>query len=311
MEAAPFHDDVAEGPADAMAYWVNAADGLRIRVAHWPKDGAIGTVLIFPGRTEYAEKYGRDAAALAERGFATVAIDWRGQGLAARLQDDRNIGHVGKFIDYQLDVAAVMDHCAALDLPKPWYLLGHSMGGCIGLRALHEQIDVAAAAFSAPMWGIQMSAVMRPAAWALSSLSRYLRFSHVFAPGQLAQPYVLRAAFEVNTLTSDEDMFHYMRRQLEGYPDLALGGPSLHWLNEALVEMRTLANMPAPDIDCVTFLGTDEAIVDTDRVHARMESWPNGDLVMIQNGRHEVLMETPAHRTAIFDRLAEHFIAHR
>lgn len=303
MEAAPFYADVADGPAGGAAHWLTTDDGLRIRVGHWPAAEAKGTVLIFPGRTEYIEKYGRVARKLTGAGFATVAIDWRGQGIAARMQPDRFLGHVDSFADYQRDVDATIAHIEALDLPKPWIVLGHSMGGCIGLRSVMNGLDVRAAVFSAPMWGILMSAALRPVAWGLSSISKPLRFSHIFAPGQQAEPYVHRSDLSDNKLTADADHFEHLRKQIETYPDLALGGPSLHWLNEALIEMRTLAAMPSPDLPCLCLLGSDEAIVDPARVHDRMAQWPKGELLMIEGGRHEVLMETPDRQAQIFGRL--------
>lgn len=270
-------------------------------MGHWPLKDAKGTVLIFPGRTEYIEKYGRAAAEFAARGFASVAIDWRGQGIADRLLDNRAVGHVEAFKDYQLDVAAVLAQMETLNLPKPYHLLGHSMGGCIGLRALNEGLPVETAAFSAPMWGIKMSPALRPIAWGLSTVSKPLGFGGVFAPGQQAETYVLRAEVGDNTLTSDPTNFEILQNQLQTHPDLALGGPSLHWLNESLREMRMLSLLPSPDIPCVTFLGSKEAIVDPDRIHDRMGSWPNGELMLLENGRHEVMMETAAIRTRVFD----------
>jgi lysophospholipase len=134
LSPAPFYGDLAEGPDGAAAWWVTTSDGLRVRVGHFPAaQPAQGTVLLFPGRTEYVEKYGRTAQAFAQRGFHTVAIDWRGQGLADRLLDDPRTGHVHVFDDYQLDLAAVMAAVHELDLPRPFHLLGHSMGGCFGM----------------------------------------------------------------------------------------------------------------------------------------------------------------------------------
>lgn len=304
MEQAPFFADVAEGPDGGQAVWAHASDGLRIRVGWWQPEGeARGTVLIFPGRTEYIEKYGRDAQVLTKAGYAVLAIDWRGQGIADRMVANERVGHVDEFPDYQRDVAAALSVAEEAGLPRPWHLLGHSMGGCIGLRALYEGLPVNSAVFSAPMWGIRLAAPTRPAAWVLSWSGSRLGLGHLMSPGTKEDPYPLDADFDGNKLTSDEDMFNYMRRHLTVHPELSLGGPSLHWLNQALAETLALAKRPAPNVDCLTFLGTDEAIVDAGRIQSRMDSWSNGELVMLPGARHEVLMETPETRKAIFDRM--------
>lgn len=307
--AAPYHADIAGNPS-GLCHWLTCVDGVRIRVGHWPLKGAVGTVLIFPGRTEYIEKYGRCATELAKRGFASVAVDWRGQGIADRLLANRAVGHVDMFEDYQLDVKAMLAHVKSLGLPEPYHLLGHSMGGCIGLRSLNDGLGVQSVAFSAPMWGIKMSPALRPIAWGLSSVSKQLGFSDVFAPGQQAETYVLRATAADNTLTSDSSNFDILQNQLMVQPDLALGGPSLHWLNEALREMRILSQRPSPDVPCVTFLGSDETIVDPARIYERMDNWASGELVFLPDARHEVLMETQAIRTRVFDKAAALFSAH-
>lgn len=311
MEAAPLHAELAEGPDPGAAHWIAAADGVRLRVVHWAGGAPRGTVLLFPGRTEYAEKYGRAAADLAARGYATLTVDWRGQGLADRVHPNPRLGHVGAFPDYQQDVAALVRAAAALDLPRPYYLLAHSMGGAIGLRALHEGLEVAAAVFSAPMWGIYLNALQRPAAWAVSALSRPLGFGGRFTPGTAGEGYVLSSQFEENDLTGDAEMFDYMRRHLEAVPDLALAGPSLAWLNEALRETRTLARRPAPDYPALTFLGTAERIVCPFAIAQRMERWPGGRLHRIEGARHEMMMEGPDTRAAFFDAAAELFERHR
>ncbi|MEO9862797.1 MAG: alpha/beta hydrolase, partial [Yoonia sp.] len=77
MDIAPFHDDVAYGPDGGAAHWVTTVDGLKIRVGHWTCADVKGTVLIFPGRTEYVEKYGDAAREFLEANYATVSIDWR------------------------------------------------------------------------------------------------------------------------------------------------------------------------------------------------------------------------------------------
>ena len=310
MENAPLFHDVAEAPAGGAAWWLTCADGVRIRVAAWT-GGTLGTVLMFPGRTEYIEKYGPAAADLGKRGYSMLVIDWRGQGLADRPLDDRETGHVAGFRDYQQDVAAALQAARDLSLPQPYYLIGHSMGGAIGLRAMLNGLPVKAAVFSAPMWGIRIAPSLRPVAWALAASSRHMGRGHRYAPGTGPATYVREAPFEDNLLTTDPAMFAFMQRQLDAHPELALGGPSLQWLHEALRETRSLRAAAAPKIPTITALGTLERIVDPRHVKDRMARWPGGRLDMIEGAEHEVMMETPSIRKAFFDTAAELFEAHQ
>lgn len=309
LTPAPYHADIADGPDDARAFWLTASDGVRIRVAVWG-GGTKGTVLLFPGRTEYVEKYGRSAKDLLAHGFSTVALDWRGQGLADRLQDNAAIGHIDDFRDYQSDVKAVLAALPELGTPEPKFLVGHSMGGCIGLRSLMEGLDVKAAAFTAPMWGISMGKPKRTAAWVVSSIAQTVGMAKVLAPGTSATTYVLAQPFDDNMLTTDPDMFGYMKAQVEAHPDLALGGPSLAWLNEGLKECRSLRLRQTPSTPTLTFLGTGERIVDVEAIHDRMARWPNGDLRMVERAEHEVMMETKPTREQAIKDIAAHFEAH-
>ena len=301
MEAAPLYNDVAEGPDGGVAYWLRCEDGLRIRMAVWEKEGANGTIFLFPGRTEYVEKYGRAAHDLAQRGYSTVAIDWRGQGLADRMLDNRRIGHVMRFRDYQMDVEAVVDAVRRLKLPKPWYLVAHSMGGCIGLRSVMDGLEVDACAFSAPMWGIKLTPFERPMAWTLSSLMPMVGLGGIRSPRTQHGVYVLDQPFDDNTLTNDQDMWDYMGRQAAAHPELNLGSPSVIWLREALREMHTLSTRPSPQMPCVAFLGTNERIVELSRIRSRMAKWPGGRLIEFPDAEHEVMMEEGPIRTRVFD----------
>ncbi|WP_322891341.1 MULTISPECIES: alpha/beta hydrolase [unclassified Yoonia] len=308
--AAPFFDDVANGPANGAAHWLTTSDNRRIRAGHWPVEGAKGTVLIFPGRTEYIEKYGITAQALTASGYAALAVDWRGQGLADRLIADPNLGHVGDFADYHRDVAALLAHATALGLPRPYFLIAHSMGGCIGLRALTDGLDVKAVMFSAPMWGIQMPRATRSFAWSLSTLSLPLKFDEKVVPGQSATSYPLQQPFAGNMLTNDPEIYAALRGQIEAHPALGLGGPTLRWLNRSLQEMRDLSRLPSPTTPCITFLGNNESIVDPAAIRTRMARWPGGVLHEIKGGLHEMLMDQPEMRDSVTAKTIAHFDAH-
>lgn len=311
LQPAPLFAEIAQGPANGAAHWVHTADGLRIRAGHWRPEGAAkGTVLLFPGRTEYIEKYGLAAAEFAARGFATLTADWRGQGLAGRMLAERRLGHVGHFTDFQKDVKALAALAEQLELPKPWFLVGHSMGGAIGLRALIEGLDVKACCFTGPMWGIQIPPLMRPLVRVISGIAPYLRLQERLLPTTALEQYVQITPFEGNTLTTDPEMYRMMHAQLAAQPDLALGGPTIQWLRVSLEECAWLAQQPSPALPCITFLGTEEQIVNCEAIHDRMDRWPGGALDLIKGGQHEVMMETPEIRAHVFSRMCRLFEQH-
>lgn len=304
MEAAPLYEDVARAPAGGKAWWLTAADGMRLRVALWSPAPSLpqqGTVLFFPGRTEYIEKYGPTAQGYTGRGFTMVAIDWRGQGLAGRVPEDPRLGHVGDFAEFQLDVDALMNFVREQALPEPYFLIGHSMGGCIGLRALHNGLPVRAAAFSAPMWGMQMAPALRPVAATMAKLGPLIGLTTRHTPGTDRGAYVLTAPFEDNKLTTEREMWDFMKSQLEAHPDLILGGPTLGWLHAALQETAALAAMDPPDLPTITFLGSHERIVEPAPVRALMARWPHGHLEVVEGAEHEILMEKPETRARALD----------
>ncbi|MBS0564502.1 MAG: alpha/beta hydrolase [Proteobacteria bacterium] len=305
---APFYADVAEAPAGQTCRWLATADGVRIRAAFW-RQGERGTVLLFPGRTEYAEKYGPAAGELAARGFAMATLDWRGQGLADRPLPDRATGHVRHFGDYQKDVAAFLGLVRAEGLPQPFHLIAHSMGGQIGLRALLDGLPVRAAAFSAPMWGLHINPALRPLAWLTSGLAALAGKGSLYAPGTSAATYVSEAPFADNVLTRDPAMYAFMQRQIAAHPDLILGGPSMQWLNEALRDCLALSFSPSPRLPGLTMLGALERVVDPRRIRARMERWPGGELDIVAGAEHEVMMERPEVRRRFYDRACALFAA--
>jgi lysophospholipase len=197
-----------------------------------------------------------------------------------------------------------------MDLPHPFYLMSHSMGGSIALRALMDAYPVKATAFSAPMWGIRLPLLTRPFAPAIAWLGNALGKSLTYAPTTGPQTYVLATPFAGNVLTTDADMWAYMQSHVQADPRLSLGGPSLHWLRMALADCAALARMPSPTVPCYTALGTQERVVATASIHARMKRWPGATFDIIKGAEHEVMMETPATRAQFFDAACALFDAH-
>ena len=293
MDEAPLYNDLAEAPEHGEAFWMPLDRG-ALRAATWG-GGERGTAIIFTGRTEYIEKYGRVISALHERGFSVATLDWRGQGLSRRPLGDPMKGHVANFARYQIDVEMLMASPAVAALPKPHVLICHSMGGCIGMRALlDEAVEPAAVIMSAPMLGIQMKPHIGLAAKVLTTLAAQFNFETMMAPApQGRDAYVDVTAFEGNALTNDYDHYEWMRKQLEAEPGFKLGPPTLGWMNRATEEMRDLARAPEPDPPMLMFLGDEEEVVSPAAIRAYAARASRCELIEIENARHEVLMETP------------------
>ena len=301
MEPAPLFAEGAGGPDGGRAVWLRASDGVRLRAGLW-SEGARGTVLLFPGRTEVVEKYGTVAAYLAAAGWGVLTLDWRGQGLSDRPGPDPSLGHVRSFAEYQADVAALVAAAEELALARPWGLLAHSMGGCIGLRALigtrrgGARLPVAAAAFSAPMWGLPLGRGVRLALRASGVALRLGRRDGRAVPGERGDFALATASFDENFLTTDRAEFDRMQGQVRRHPELALGAPTLGWLAAALDEMAALARLPSPGLPAYAGVGGREKIVDPDAIAARMARWPAGRHEVYPGAEHELMMEAPARR---------------
>lgn len=310
MQTAPFRQLPGDRLRPAQAYWVQTEDGLRIRVAHWRAQGdPRGTVLLCPGRTEYIEKYAESADRLTAAGYEVISLDWRGQGLSARLQDDPRPGHIDSFAQYQHDLVEMVVAATELDLPRPWHLLAHSMGGCITLAGLHAGLEVSSAVFSAPMWGINLGRMPQGFAIGLAYLAgRVGRGGRaVFGKGGT---YTLDESFSANLLTEDPGQWSRMLCEDAAWPDMTISGASFTWVKEALNECSRLSQLDAPNVPALVSLGSEEKVVSARAIRDRVASWPGAELLEIDGARHEVMMCLPERRAAFFDAALAHFARH-
>ncbi len=289
---------------DAHAFWLRASDGVRLRAALWTGPSPRATLLLFPGRTEFIEKYHAVAARLAARGLAVLSVDWRGQGASDRLIANRAAGHVGDFLDYQRDVSAFIEAAEALALPRPWHLLAHSMGGAIGLRALHRGLAVRSASFSAPMWGIALGRLPQglaaPLARQVAALACRLGLRERQLPGGgAADPAPPDAQFASNLLTTDRGWWDWMEGLNAALPDQVVTSPTFGWVRAALIECRALSRLPMPGLPALISVSGAERIVSATAIRAGAARWPGARLLDLPGARHEALFEKPEGREAL------------
>lgn len=275
--------------------WFENRNRRRVRMAFAPDPKGPpktrGTVIVAPGRTEFIEKYFEVARDLQARGFAVVIFDWPGQGLSERMRRDAMQGHVKSFDVY---VEAMVRGLTKLEkkLPKPWIALSHSMGGTIMLEALRQgRLKVRAAAFSAPMWGLRIWFGLRWAVYAARAIG---------LGGLPARQPPAEETFENNELTGDPVRWSLYRKLVGAQPELAVGEPTIAWVDASLKTIRGFFRPGAldglRDTPVLVAAAEKETVVSGGAQRRLEKRFPDAKLLKIDDARHEILMETDERR---------------
>jgi alpha-beta hydrolase superfamily lysophospholipase len=283
-------------PAGGQAHWFVGAGGARLRAALFPAKGATrGSIVLSGGRTEPIEKYFETVEDLTGRGYVVLVHDWRGQGLSHRELADRLAGHADGYqaflTDYHALLATYEDR-----LPKPWFAIGHSMGGCLTLLALAhgEAARFEGAILSAPMLGLRTGGVPLHVARALAGLN--VRLGRA---GRFARAPGAAETFENNVLTHDRGRYERAKAQVAAHPDLGLAGPTWGWLDFAFRATAYLAqgeNLKSVTTPVVIVSAEQDKLVDNDAQRAVAKNLPKGEFINAPGAYHEILMETDTMR---------------
>ena len=300
IPANPVPDNVVTG-------MLKAPDGVGLRFARWePPAGRRGTVCVFPGRTEWIEKYFEAVRDLRTRGFAVAVLDWRGQGLSDRAFGDRHKGYVRNFSEYDVDLETFMREIVLPDCPPPYFALGHSMGATVLIRSAyrgHRWFD--RTVLIAPMIAVAIVKSMSIA----GTVVRVMRLSGLggtYMPGRYAGVLDMRS-FAGNILTSDPVRYARNAAILEAEPALALGGPTVTWCDAAFRAMRALREPSYParirQPILIVAAGRD-AIVSNAAIEDFGTLLRAGSHLVVIGAQHELLMEQDRFRSqfwAAFD----------
>ena len=281
-------------PPGAIVSMASAVDGAALRVALWrPTTEPIGTLSIFPGRAEFIEKYFETVTEALARGFIVTVMDWRGQGLSTRQIANRRKGHIDDFSVFERDIDALVRQTLEPFCPKPWFALGHSMGGAILLmNAQSGRSPFELLALTAPMidiWGIRLPRAGRLLAESLDALG----FGGAFVPFGKADS-VMSKPFEGNVLTGDPRRYARSAAVLAADADLGLGDPTIGWAHAAfrLIDQFADAEYPRRILTpTLIFSAGDDHVVDAravERFAARLKA---GRAISLTGARHEILME--------------------
>jgi lysophospholipase len=294
-------------PDDAMAGTLKTPDGVTLRFARFaPPAGRRGTVCVFPGRSEWIEKYFETARDLRNRGFAVAMLDWRGQGLSDRALGDRYKGYVGSFAEFDTDLETFMREVVLPDCPPPIFALAHSMGATIVLRAVARgQRWFDRVVLTAPMLGIALVQSMGIVGTILRGM-RFAGLGGMYVPRRYPGVLDLRP-FAGNPLTSDPVRFARNAAILEAEPALALGGPTVAWADAAFRAMHAMGEPSYParirQPILIVAAGRD-VIVSNSVIEDFAMSLRAGSHLVVVGSQHELLMEQDRYRSqfwAAFD----------
>ncbi|MGM0451630.1 MAG: alpha/beta fold hydrolase [Thermodesulfobacteriota bacterium] len=272
-------------------------DGLQIRYGMWParKNHGRGSVFYLSGRAEFIEKNLETFDELLCRGFDVYTFDWRGQGLSDRLRKNRHKGYVGHYDDYLRDLHQFLQTVVNSKAVSPWILMGHSMGGHIGLRYIHDHPETfERAVILSPMIDINTfpfpRQVVRKAA--RFAIKTGLEGRYVFGAGDYDPRDKI---FRNNPLTNDCRRFFDEIQEIENNPDLALGGVTYGWLAAAFASIDTVKKPGyAGQIRTPTAMisATADRVVSRKAQKHICRRMPRCRFIEIEGARHEILKET-------------------
>ena len=294
-------------PDGASVGALRTSDGVTLRYARWPAPPARkGTVCVFPGRAEFIEKYFEVVTDLRLRGFAAAVLDWRGQGLSQRSLRDPRKGHVRSFADYDRDLEAFVQEVVLPDCPPPYFALAHSMGAAVLLRTAQQgRRWFERTVLSAPLIGLAGRAGS-PGTRATIRWMRRLGLGASYVPSGGATS-IFSLPFEGNPLTADAARYNRTAAIVEAHPALALGSPTVSWLDAAFDVMgafATVAYAPQLQHPILIVAAGQDAIVSNSATEQFAMRLRTGAYIVIPGARHEILMERDTYRAqfwAAFD----------
>lgn len=257
---------------------------------NYPK-GATAMIVIAEGRTECIEEYFETIRDFNAHGFAVAIMDWQGQGLSYRYNDDSTRHHSEGF-EQDIDDFDVFLGRLPTNIPK--ILFAHSMGGNITLRYMTNYPKAFKCAFlCAPMLGLRPKRIIKYSASAILNLAGRFSAMDKYALGQSAWSEKF-ANVAKHKVSSDK-----IRRELQPFlfktrPNLRCGGVTFGWLNEAL---KSIAILHTPEtcsaIKTPVFIAMAQKdfVVDNDGTRLTASLLPNCTIETFKKSEHQIHRE--------------------
>ncbi|MFA5592613.1 MAG: alpha/beta fold hydrolase [Micavibrio sp.] len=307
----------------------NAATGRHLHFGYvQPQDAPRGVIVCLGGLSEFSEKYYEVARGMQRRGYAFWFMDWHYQGRSGRYKPypqrrhsdgfDLDVSDLHSFIENHVAPATKAREHEYGTEETPFIMLGHSMGGNIGLHYLIKyprRFD--AAAFSAPLLGIyNFHAGYRLLEKIVIRMLDRVGDRYVFFGRDWHEK--MRKSGAGNVFSSDPERDYLHRYWSATEPDLRVGNVTFRWVIEALKSCAALKEpgmLEHIDIPVLIAAAGKDRVVDNRALHHEAARLPHGQVLDISGARHEIMMERDEYRKQFFDAfdalLAENGISSR
>jgi lysophospholipase len=269
------------------------------------------TIVGVPGFGGFAEQWFELVRDLTARGYAVRLMDWRGQGGSEHYLANTHKYHAQGYDKDVADLQQFVSEIVQPEGPRPLLLLGHSMGGHLGLRHLATHPGVFRGAFlTAPLLGVKTVKQAPGVVARVARLMNLIGFGRRYIPGHA--DWFFRPHYTVEDSNLSHDPLRYRVAQLyyQLKPELRIGGATWAWLDHTF---RSVAWINRGDvlrrITTPVFIvqaGLDH-LVDNRSQDRAVQLMANAELLALPGAKHDILMEADNIRLPLlsaFDRFA-------
>ena len=266
-----------------------------------------GRVMVLPGFTEFIEKHQDQIDRFAAMGLEVLCLDWPSQGLSQRLSPNfPKLVHCDDFSQHLSALDAVMAASGFHDGDQPLLVFGHSMGGHLALRHAYTNPKVNALMLCAPM----VMPPLKPGGLMRFLLDVVCSLGLAKRPLFFRQDDLIKRQFHPNNvLTRDADGYQVQFNLFTQNPELQVTGPSFGWARAAYHSCMAFSANPdvlaAIKIPVSVHLAGDERVVDGNASAFFLRHLSRGVIHLYPEARHELMLELPAVRSLVWQRLED------
>ncbi|MFZ7158810.1 alpha/beta fold hydrolase [Avibacterium gallinarum] len=245
-------------------------------------------MILVNGRAENMLKWSELAYDFYQWGYDVLLFDHRGQGYSQRLLADKDKGYIDEFRFYCEDMDAVIKQITHHYAYSQQYLLAHSLGSLISAYYLaNYDHHIQSAVLSSPFFGLPTKHLLRD--------ELIINLMMLFGQGQryvFGKSAYKPANLDQNELSFCKTRMKWMNRINRYFPELSLGGPTFRWVHLCLTAIKGLEKILSRiEIPVLVLQAGKEKIVENAQLEKLVACLPKGQLITVENAKHEILFE--------------------